>query len=53
MFKGISVVVVPVKNRKKAIEFYKKKFGLKVTTNAPDMEWVELAVPKSKGPPFH
>ncbi len=50
MFKSISVVVVPVKNRKKAIEFYKKKLGLKVTEDAADMNWVELAVPKSKGP---
>ena len=49
MFKGISVVVVPVKNRKKAIEFYKKKLGLKVTTDAADMNWVEFTVPKSKG----
>ena len=49
MFKGISVVVVPVKNRKKAIEFYKKKLGMKVATDAADMNWVELAVPKSKG----
>ncbi|SRR5713226_5461972 len=50
MLKGISVVVVPVKNRKKAIEFYKRKLGMKVATDAPDMDWVELAVPKSKGP---
>lgn len=49
MFKGISVVVVPVKNRKKAMEFYKKKLGMKVTTDAPEMDWVELSVPKSKG----
>lgn len=44
MFKAIKTVAVPVKNqKKKAVELYKKTLGMKLITDASDMDWAELA----------
>jgi predicted enzyme related to lactoylglutathione lyase len=51
MIKSVKFVSIPVRNQDQALEFYTKKLGLKVVTDAPFDEkqrWIELAIPRAE-----
>jgi len=48
MIKGIKFVSIPVRDQKKAMEFYTEKLGFTVVTDQPfndQQRWIELAIP--------
>src|SRR5919201_4330497 len=50
MIKGIKFASVPVTNQDRSLEFYTKKLGLRVITDAPfngDQRWIELGFPRA------
>jgi catechol 2,3-dioxygenase-like lactoylglutathione lyase family enzyme len=50
MIKQIKFVSVPVTDQDRSLEFYTKKLGLRVVTDAPfsgDQRWIELAIPRA------
>ena len=50
MIKAIKFVSVPVRNQDAALEFYTKKLGFKVITDAPfdgTQRWIELGIPRA------
>ena len=50
MIKGIKFASVPVTNQDRSLEFYTKKLGLRVVTDAPfnaDQRWIELGFPRA------
>jgi catechol 2,3-dioxygenase-like lactoylglutathione lyase family enzyme len=51
MIKGIKFASVPVVNQDRALEFYTKKLGLRIITDAPfsdDQRWIELGFPRAE-----
>ena len=51
MIKAVKFVSIPVRDQDRALEFYTKKLGLKVVTDAPFDEkqrWIELAIPRAE-----
>jgi predicted enzyme related to lactoylglutathione lyase len=51
MIKAIKFASVPVRDQDKALEFYTKKLGFKVFTDAPfdgNQRWIELAIPRAE-----
>jgi len=51
MIKQIKFVSVPVTDQDRALEFYTKKLGLRVVTDAPfsgEQRWIELAIPRAE-----
>jgi catechol 2,3-dioxygenase-like lactoylglutathione lyase family enzyme len=51
MIKAVKFVSIPVRDQDKSLEFYTKKLGLKVMTDAPFDEkqrWIELAIPRAE-----
>jgi predicted enzyme related to lactoylglutathione lyase len=51
MIKAIKFASVPVKDQDRALEFYTKKLGLRVITDAPFSEnqrWIELGIPRAE-----
>lgn len=50
MIKGIKFASVPVTNQDRSLEFYTKKLGLRVVTDAPfneNQRWIELGFPRA------
>ena len=50
MIKAIKFASVPVTNQDRALEFYTKKLGFRVITDAPfggDQRWIELGLPRA------
>jgi predicted enzyme related to lactoylglutathione lyase len=50
MIKAIKFVSVPTRNQDAALEFYTKKLGFKVMTDAPfdgTQRWIELGIPRA------
>jgi catechol 2,3-dioxygenase-like lactoylglutathione lyase family enzyme len=50
MIKAIKFVNVPTRNQDAALEFYTKKLGFKVITDAPfdgTQRWIELGIPRA------
>lgn len=50
MIKQIKFVSVPVTDQDRALDFYTKKLGMRVVTDAPfsgDQRWIELAIPRA------
>lgn len=50
MLTGISTFNIPVKDYKKAIEFYTKNLGMTLITNEPSFDHYELIPANSEGP---
>ena len=51
MIKGIKFASVPVTDQDRALEFYTKKLGLRIITDAPfndDQRWIELGFPRAE-----
>jgi predicted enzyme related to lactoylglutathione lyase len=51
MIKGIKFASIPVRNQDASLEFYTKKLGFKVITDAPfdgTQRWIELGVPRAE-----
>ena len=51
MIKGIKFASVPVTDQDRALEFYTKKLGLRILTDAPfndDQRWIELGFPRAE-----
>lgn len=51
MIKAIKFASVPVTNQDTALEFYTKKLGFKVFTDAPfggGQRWIELGIPRAE-----
>ena len=51
MIKGIKFASVPVTNQDASLEFYTKKLGFKVITDAPfdgTQRWIELGLPRAE-----
>jgi catechol 2,3-dioxygenase-like lactoylglutathione lyase family enzyme len=51
MIKGIKFASVPVADQDRALEFYTKKLGLRIITDAPfsdDQRWIELGFPRAE-----
>src|SRR5262245_43989355 len=51
MIKAIKFASVPVTHQDRALEFYTKKLGLRVITDAPFSEqqrWIELGIPRAE-----
>jgi predicted enzyme related to lactoylglutathione lyase len=51
MIKAIKFVNVPVKDQDRALEFYTKKLGFRVMTDAPfdgAQRWIELGIPRAE-----
>ena len=50
MIKGIKFATVPVTDQDRALEFYTKKLGFRVLTDAPfdgNQRWIELSIPRA------
>ena len=50
MIKAIKFASIPVKDQDLALEFYTKKLGFKVITDAPfngKQRWIELGIPRA------
>ena len=48
MIRGVKFVSIPVRDQKRAIEFWTEKVGLRIVTDRPfddKQRWVELGVP--------
>ncbi len=51
MIKQIKFVSIPITDQDRALEFYTKKLGLRVITDAPfsgDQRWIELGIPRAE-----
>lgn len=51
MIKGIKFASVPVTDQDRALEFYTKKLGFRVLTDAPfdgTQRWIELSIPRAE-----
>jgi predicted enzyme related to lactoylglutathione lyase len=51
MIKAIKFASIPVRDQDKALEFYTKKLGFKVFTDAPfdgKQRWIELGIPRAE-----
>jgi predicted enzyme related to lactoylglutathione lyase len=51
MIKGIKFASIPVTDQDRALEFYTKKLGFRVLTDAPfdgSQRWIELAIPRAE-----
>ena len=51
MIKAIKFASIPVKDQDKSLEFYTKKLGFKVFTDAPfdgKQRWIELGIPRAE-----
>lgn len=51
MIKGIKFASVPVTDQDRAVEFYTKKLGLRIITDAPfsgSQRWIELGFPRAE-----
>jgi predicted enzyme related to lactoylglutathione lyase len=51
MIKAIKFASVPVTDQDRALEFYTKKLGFRVLTDAPfdgTQRWIELAIPRAE-----
>jgi predicted enzyme related to lactoylglutathione lyase len=51
MIKAIKFASVPVRDQDKALEFYTRKLGFKVFTDAPfdgTQRWIELGIPRAE-----
>jgi catechol 2,3-dioxygenase-like lactoylglutathione lyase family enzyme len=51
MIKGIKFATVPVTDQDRALEFYTKKLGFRVLTDAPfdaTQRWIELGIPRAE-----
>ena len=51
MINGIKFASVPVTDQDRALEFYTKKLGLRIITDAPfndDQRWIELGFPRAE-----
>jgi catechol 2,3-dioxygenase-like lactoylglutathione lyase family enzyme len=51
MIKAVKFVSIPVRDQDKALDFYTKKLGLKVITDAPfsgTQRWIELGIPRAE-----
>jgi catechol 2,3-dioxygenase-like lactoylglutathione lyase family enzyme len=51
MIKQIKFVSIPVTDQDRALEFYTKKLGFRVVTDAPfsgEQRWIELAIPRAE-----
>jgi catechol 2,3-dioxygenase-like lactoylglutathione lyase family enzyme len=51
MIKGIKFASVPVTDQDRALEFYTKKLGFRVLTDAPfdgTQRWIELGIPRAE-----
>jgi predicted enzyme related to lactoylglutathione lyase len=51
MIKNIKFASVPVTDQDRALEFYTKKLGFRVLTDAPfdgDQRWIELSIPRAE-----
>jgi catechol 2,3-dioxygenase-like lactoylglutathione lyase family enzyme len=51
MIRQIKFVSIPVTDQDRALDFYTKKLGFRVVTDAPfsgDQRWIELAIPRAE-----
>src|SRR2546423_9656158 len=51
MIKGIKFATIPVTDQDRALEFYTKKLGFRVLTDAPydgTQRWIELGIPRAE-----
>jgi catechol 2,3-dioxygenase-like lactoylglutathione lyase family enzyme len=51
MLKAIKFASVPVRDQDRSLEFYTKKLGLRVITDAPfdgQQRWIELGIPRAE-----
>ena len=51
MIKAVKFASIPVTNQDRALDFYTKKLGLRVITDAPfsgDQRWIELGIPHAE-----
>jgi lactoylglutathione lyase len=50
MIKGIKFASVPVTDQERALQFYTRKLGFRVVTDAPfgDQRWIELGLPRAE-----
>lgn len=50
MIKGIKFVSIAVRDQDRALEFYTKKLGMRIITDAPfdgTRRWIELGIPRA------
>lgn len=50
MIKGIKFASIPVTDQDRALEFYTKKLGFRIITDAPfndTQRWIELGIPRA------
>jgi len=50
MIKAIKFASIPVKDQDRALEFYTRKLGFRVITDAPfsgEQRWIELGIPRA------
>jgi catechol 2,3-dioxygenase-like lactoylglutathione lyase family enzyme len=51
MIKGVKFATVPVADQDRALEFYTKKLGFRIITDAPfsdEQRWIELGIPNAQ-----
>ena len=50
MIKQIKLVTIPVRDQKRALEFYTEKLGFTIITDQPlgKQRWIELRIPKAE-----
>src|SRR2546421_12297917 len=51
MIKQIKLVTIPVRNHKRAVDFYTEKLGFTIITDQPfdgKQRWIELRIPKAE-----
>jgi predicted enzyme related to lactoylglutathione lyase len=51
MIKGIKFASIPVTDQDRSLEFYTKKLGFRVLTDAPfdgNQRWIELTIPRAE-----
>jgi len=51
MIKAVKFVTIPVTDQDRALEFYTKKLGFRVLTDAPfdsTQRWIELSIPRAE-----
>jgi predicted enzyme related to lactoylglutathione lyase len=51
MIKAVKFVSIPVTDQDRALEFYTKKLGFRVLTDAPfdsSQRWIELSIPRAE-----
>lgn len=51
MIKGIKFASIPVTNQDRSLEFYTRKLGFRVLTDAPfdgHQRWIELSIPRAE-----